>query len=68
MVKRSLIMRLSCGNTPSRSGGAAPFGCGHIKRFRRSSVVHGYDRDESRLDSTLSEAAPQAAEISPPLN
>ena len=24
-------------------------GAGHIKRFRRSSVVHGQDRDESRL-------------------
>ena len=31
-------------------------GAGHIKRFRRSSVVHGQDRDELRLD-------PQAAAV-----
>ena len=30
-------------------GSSHLLGAGHIKRFRRSSVVHGQDRDESRL-------------------
>ena len=41
-------MQLSCGNTLKSIRGAAPCGCGHIERFRRSSAVHGEDRDESR--------------------
>ena len=51
-------MRLSCGNILKPPQGArtlprepAPLGAGHIKRFRRSYVVHGQDRDESRLES-----------------
>src|SRR5712692_6520221 len=36
-------------NTFRSPQGAAPLGAGHIERFRRSSVVHGQDRDESRL-------------------
>jgi hypothetical protein len=28
-------------------------GAGHIERFRRSSVVHGQDRDESRPNSPI---------------
>ncbi len=53
-VKSSLIMRLSCGNTPQvASGSPHLLGAGHIKRFRRSSVVHGQDRNESRLIRAL---------------
>jgi hypothetical protein len=43
-------MWLSCGNTLAPPERAAPLGCGaHIRRFRRSSVVHGQDSDESKL-------------------
>ncbi len=44
-----LIMLLSCGNTLKWPGGLHILGAGQIKRFHRSSVVHGRDRDESRL-------------------
>jgi hypothetical protein len=43
-------MRLNCGNTLKPPRGARTFwGAGHIKRFRRSAVVHSQDRDESSL-------------------
>ena len=42
-------MRLSCGNTLKWPGGLHLLGADEIKRFRRSAVVHGQDRDESRL-------------------
>lgn len=52
-VKSSLIMLLSCGNTLKSIRDPHLLGAGHIKRFRRSSVVHGNDRDESRLAAYL---------------
>ena len=47
-VKSSLIMQLNCGNTLKTSESSHLLGAGLITRFRRSSVVHGQDRDESR--------------------
>ena len=49
-VESSLIMWLSCGNTLKCAPGSPHLmGAAHIKCFRRSYVVHGQDRDESRL-------------------